>query len=261
MQTERGALFQAIQPDERHAVGGSPRKALRLRTPFRSADPPHELVLRLLHPFRSALLVIAALSAATVAPAQVRPGLTSEPLLSGINELPTLIVPAVITEYPTTPDILAPIDTPAVEATPEAPARVTGDLASMVAQLRSINAGSRELECLAGAIYFESKSESLQGQLAVGHVIANRAASGRFPSSYCGVVYQRSQFSFVRGKSMPPIARSGKQWKNAVAIAQIVDRKLAATPVSKALFFHATRVSPGWRLTRIATLGNHVFYR
>ena len=215
----------------------------------------------MLHPIRSALLVIAALSAATVAPAQVRPASANEPLLSGMNELPTMVVPAVLSiELPTTPDVLAPIDEPAVE-NDSPPARVSGDLAAMVSQLRATNAGSRELECLAGAIYFESKSESLKGQLAVGHVIANRAASGRFPSSYCGVVYQRSQFSFVRGHSMPPIARSGMQWKNAVAIARIVDQKLAATPVSKALFFHARRVSPGWRLTRVATLGNHVFYR
>ena len=60
---------------------------------------------------------------------------------------------------------------------------------------------------------------------------------------------------------MPPIARSGRQWKNAVAIAKIVDQEMHPTPVSKALFFHARRVSPGWRLTRVATLGNHVFYR
>jgi len=79
-------------------------------------------------------------------------------------------------------------------------------MADTVASLRSSDPGSRELECLAGAIYFESKSESLQGQLAVGHVIANRAHSGRFPSSYCGVVFQRSQFSFVRGRSLPPIS-------------------------------------------------------
>ena len=174
------------------------------------------------------------------------------------------VVPAMLSTpelpAPAAPDALAPVDetntetdTPAVSA--------TGDLASMVAQLRSSDPGSTELECLAGAIYFESKSESLKGQLAVGHVIANRAASGRFPPSYCGVVYQRSQFSFVRGKKMPPIARSGMQWKNAVAIARIVDEKLAPTPVSKALFFHARRVSPGWRLKRVATLGNHVFYR
>jgi spore germination cell wall hydrolase CwlJ-like protein len=220
----------------------------------------------MLHPFRSALLVFAALSAATVAPAQVRPASVSEPLLSGTNELPTLVVPAVLNNpelpAPTSPDTLAPVDEPAVSDTQdESTVRPSGDLASMVSQMRSSDAGSRELECLAGAIYFESKSESLKGQLAVGHVIANRAASGRFPSSYCGVVYQRSQFSFVRGHSMPPIARSGTQWKNAVAIARIVDQKLVPTPVSKALFFHARRVSPGWRLTRVATLGNHVFYR
>ena len=215
----------------------------------------------MLHPFRSALLVIAALSAATIAPAQVLPVSAGVPL-SEMNAISTLVVPAIVTEVPivSTPDALAPLDETLV-AGDDAPARVTGDLASMVAQLRSTQAGSRELECLAGAIYFESKSESLKGQLAVGHVIANRAASGRFPSSYCGVVYQRSQFSFVRGKSMPLIARSHMQWKNAVAIARIVDRKLAPTPVSKALFFHARRVSPGWRLTRVATLGNHVFYR
>ena len=215
----------------------------------------------MLHPFRSAFLVFAALSASTVAPAQVRPAAQGEPLLSGMNQMPVAVAPAVHqTPEPTAaaPDALAPVDE--TETATPAP-RPTGDLASLVAAMRSTDAGSRELECLAGAIYFESKSESLKGQLAVGHVIANRAASGRFPSSYCGVVYQRSQFSFVRGKSMPPIARSGMQWKNAVAIAKIVDQKLAPTPVSKALFFHARRVSPGWRLTRVATLGNHVFYR
>lgn len=218
----------------------------------------------MLHPFRSALFVIAALSAATVAPAQVRPASASEPLLSGMNQMPARIIPAALQtpELPVglTPDVLAPADQP--ETATDAPApRASGDLATMVAAMRSSDAGSRELECLAGAIYFESKSEPLKGQLAVGHVIANRAASGRFPSSYCGVVYQRSQFSFVRGHSMPPIARSGLQWKNAVAIARIVDEKLAPTPVSTALFFHARRVSPGWHLTRVATLGNHVFYR
>jgi spore germination cell wall hydrolase CwlJ-like protein len=48
---------------------------------------------------------------------------------------------------------------------------------------------------------------------------------------------------------------------DAVAIAKIVDQQLYASPVGKALFFHARRVSPGWRLTRVGTLGNHVFYR
>ncbi len=220
----------------------------------------------MVHPFRSALLVIAALSAATVAPAQVRPASGNEPLLSGMNQMPSLVVPAVLAtpELPdvVTPDVIAPVDDQAPTEDRIAPtAHLPHDLAAMVSELRASEPGSRELECLAGAIYFESKSEPLKGQLAVGHVIANRAASGRFPSSYCGVVFQRSQFSFVRGHSMPSISRSGMQWKNAVAIARIVDEKLAPTPVAKALFFHARRVSPGWHLTRVATLGNHVFYR
>ena len=137
----------------------------------------------------------------------------------------------------------------------------TGDLAAKVAALRGSDPGSRELECLAVGIYFESKSESLAGQLAVGHVIADRAKSGRFASTYCGVLFQRSQFSFVRGKSYPAPARAGRQWHNAVAVAKIVDQKLHSSPVPNALFFHAKRVSPRWRLSRIGSVGNHIFYR
>ena len=120
---------------------------------------------------------------------------------------------------------------------------------------------SNELRCLAGAIYFEAKSESLPGQLAVGRVVVNRAKSGRFPSSYCGVVYQPSQFSFVRGRSMPSINTGSQDWKEAVAIAQIAHSNTWKSPAEGALFFHATRVSPGWRLTRMARVDNHVFYR
>ena len=97
--------------------------------------------------------------------------------------------------------------------------------------------------------------------LAVGHVIANRAESGRFPSSYCGVLFQRSQFSFIHGRSLPSVPRASQDWLDAVAIAKIVDQELHPSPVGKALFFHARRVSPGWRLTRVGALGNHIFYR
>ena len=56
--------------------------------------------------------------------------------------------------------------------------------------------------------------------------------------------------------------RSSRQWQTAVAIAKIAQRELAESKVSDALFFHARRVSPGWkRLKRVATVGNHVFYR
>ncbi|WP_344708642.1 cell wall hydrolase [Sphingomonas humi] len=135
-------------------------------------------------------------------------------------------------------------------------------LSETVARLRRSDAGSRELECLAAGVYFESKSEPLAGQLAVGQVIDNRTESrGRFPSSYCGVLTQRGQFSFVRGGRWPSVNKSSLQWKNAVAIARIVAGEIKESNVGKALFFHARRVSPGWRLTRVASVGNHVFYR
>lgn len=118
-----------------------------------------------------------------------------------------------------------------------------------------------EQQCLAGAVYFESKSESLAGQLAVARVVINRAKSGRFPSSLCGVVYQPSQFSFVRGRSMPYINKAGQQWKNAVAITQIAMDNSWKSNVEGALFFHAKYVSPGWKLRRMASVDNHIFYR
>lgn len=152
------------------------------------------------------------------------------------------------------PDAQAPAQAPSLKA--------NSDLGTMVAQLRGSDAGSRELECLATGIYFESKSEPLAGQLAVGKVIANRAQSGgRFPSTYCGVLFQRGQFSFVHGHALPSIPRSNRQWRTAVAIARIVDQGLEDSAVGNALFFHARYVSPAWRLKRVAAIGNHIFYR
>lgn len=215
---------------------------------------------------RSALLILAAASASSVAPAQVGPVSSSEPLIPVTTaSMPKIVVPEPTSELTYTPDVEVPADTNIdadAEVTASQVLKPTGDLPSLVAQLRGSDPGSRELECLAVGIYFESKSEPLSGQLAVGEVIANRANSnGRFPSTYCGVLFQRGQFSFVRGGRWPAVNKGGLQWKNAVAIARIVDQELHDSPVPRALFFHARRVSPGWKLTRVGTVGNHVFYR
>ena len=215
---------------------------------------------------RSALLILAAASASSVAPAQVGPVSSPEPLIPVTTaSLPKIVVPEPTSELTYTPDVEIPADTN-IDADAEVTAsqllKPTGDLSSLVAQLRGSDPGSRELECLAVGIYFESKSEPLSGQLAVGEVIANRANSnGRFPSTYCGVLFQRGQFSFIRGKSLPSVPRASKQWHTAVAIAKIVDQDLKDSAVGNALFFHAKHVSPRWRLKRVASVGNHVFYR
>lgn len=161
---------------------------------------------------------------------------------------------------------LKPADTSAAEeqAPAEAPSPTAIDadsLAELVADQPRSAELSRELNCLAGAIYFEAKSETLEGQLAVGRVIVARSKSGRFPGSYCGVVFQRSQFSFIRGASMPAINHGSRDWQEAAAIAQIAHSGSWRSPVEGALFFHAARVSPNWRLTRMKRVDNHVFYR
>ena len=215
--------------------------------------------------FRSALLIFAAATASSVAPAQVGPT-SSEPMIPATNaSLPTIIVPEPIDTPTYTPETDVPADATTDDNAADLPpvaVKPTGDLSSLVAQLRGTDPGSRELECLAVGIYFESKSEPLAGQLAVGEVIANRANSrGRFPGTYCGVLFQRGQFSFVRGHSWPAVNKSGRQWQNAVAIAKIVDQDLKDSAVGNALFFHAKHVSPRWRLKRVASVGNHIFYR
>jgi spore germination cell wall hydrolase CwlJ-like protein len=141
-----------------------------------------------------------------------------------------------------------------------ADARRGRSLAQLVADYSASETPDAESECLARAVYFESKGEPLAGQLSVAEVIINRSRSGRFPSTICGVVRQPSQFSFVRRGYIPQPPANG-QWRTAVAIARIAMADLADGGAPRALFFHARHVRPGWRLTRVATVGNHVFYR
>src|SRR5580765_4874723 len=151
---------------------------------------------------RSALLFCAALGVISFAPAQAEPN-DAPPSPVTVASLPELPVPDLLDpdgepqlSGPSSQDSVAP----AVNVPQAVAPRTSGDLATLVAEFRGTDPGGRELECLATGVYFEAKSEPLAGQLAVGKVIANRTGShGRFPSSYCGVLFQRGQFSFVHG--------------------------------------------------------------
>jgi spore germination cell wall hydrolase CwlJ-like protein len=136
-------------------------------------------------------------------------------------------------------------------------------LSQLVASMPRDTGLDEQLECLAGAIYFEARGEPLAGQLAVAEVVINRAASGRFPASYCGVVTQKSQFSFVKHGRIPVAPTSSALYQRARAIAQIAHRDLWSSQAKDALYFHARHVSPGWsgRRQAAARISNHVFYR
>lgn len=149
-----------------------------------------------------------------------------------------------------------------VEGPVEADVEVVGrPLAELVARHAAGTTGDTESECLARAVYWESRGEPLSGQLAVAEVVINRARSGRFAPTLCGVVRQPYQFSFVRRGYIPQPPSASRDWHTAVAIARIATDRLAEGGAPQALFFHARRINPRWRLTRVATVGNHVFYR
>nr|WP_314442859.1 cell wall hydrolase [uncultured Sphingomonas sp.] len=120
-------------------------------------------------------------------------------------------------------------------------------------------------ECIAIAVYHEARGEPLDGQLAVAEVIMNRAASGRYPASWCAVVKQPWQFSFVNPRSgrMPGVNKSSASWAYAQAITRIAVGQFADALPGDVLWYHADYVAPSWgrRLAKVEKIGAHIFYR
>lgn len=147
---------------------------------------------------------------------------------------------------------------------------VENDYQPLAKRLDHANA---ERDCLAQAIYHEARGESEAGQLAVANVIVNRARSGKFPSTLCGVIYQnadkgryRCQFTFAcDGRTDAPGER--RAWARSAEMAQNVYAEFAlgetvgAVPGS-ALYYHTTNVRPSWANTysAVAKIGSHIFY-
>lgn len=150
-----------------------------------------------------------------------------------------------------------PVETPAPTVTE------AGSLAELVAMIDTAAPLDAQMHCLAGAVYFEARGEPLAGQLAVAQVIINRTEDGRFPQSYCAVVAQPGQFSFMRGRQMPRVRDTSPAWKRAVAVARIAHDGMWESEAGKAVFFHARYVRPSWSRskTRLAQIDTHIFYR
>jgi spore germination cell wall hydrolase CwlJ-like protein len=122
--------------------------------------------------------------------------------------------------------------------------------------------------CLAQAVYFEARSESVLGQLAVATVILNRAKAENYPSSICGVVYQGAshlnacQFSFACDEQSN-LPQNDRAWETALAVtAMALSDDKPVGSVAAATFYHADYVTPYWSksMNRLAKIGRHIFY-
>jgi spore germination cell wall hydrolase CwlJ-like protein len=123
-----------------------------------------------------------------------------------------------------------------------------------------------EFDCLAKTIYFEAGNQSYYGKIAVGSVVMNRVNDDRYPDTICGVITQHRQFSWYSdGKSDVPF--DGPAWENSIKAAKEVlcgcDKASGLFDDASVQYYHADYVSPSWakKMTRVAKIDNHIFYR
>ena len=127
---------------------------------------------------------------------------------------------------------------------------------------------SRALDCLTAAVYYEARSEPIEGQEAVAQVVLNRVRNPAFPNSVCGTVYEGSsretgcQFTFTCDGSLLA-RREPAAWERARRVAAAALGGFVYAPVGNATFYHTTAILPWWApsLNRVATIGAHIFYR
>jgi len=142
---------------------------------------------------------------------------------------------------------------------------VSQEIKDLVVEQQVSENFNKELACLTKNIYYEAAQESYEGKLAVAQVTLNRANDPNFPSTICGVVYQRTlgtcQFSWTCLKNL------AIQNKYAWEESEMVARKALTEPVlhdiiakNNVLYYHAVYVNPGWKGRVVTKIGNHVFY-
>ncbi|WP_024513713.1 cell wall hydrolase [Bradyrhizobium sp. Tv2a-2] len=128
---------------------------------------------------------------------------------------------------------------------------------------------SKAEKCLAEAIYFEARGEAVRGQIAVAQVVMNRAFSGYYPTTVCGVVFQSKyrhtvcQFTFAC-EANTDIIREPDMWERAKKIANaMLDGLIWLPEVGKSTHYHAYYVRPSWvaEMKRTYKFGVHTFYR
>ena len=128
----------------------------------------------------------------------------------------------------------------------------------------------KDIECLAQNIYHEAGNEPVEGKVAVAQVVINRVKDSRYPKSICNVIKQRNlvkgkvicQFSW-QCESKKPIPVHSRNYKQSEHVAKsILNGNMKNPLLTKALYFHDASINPRWKkVTKIAQIGNNVFYR
>ena len=138
-------------------------------------------------------------------------------------------------------------------------------------QAAAVQSRDADLKCLAENVYHEARGEPLAGQYAVAEVTMNRVESSLFPKSVCEVVHEK-RWDRVRRRyvgafswtELAPLRRPrGAAWQRALEVATAVYDGAHSPRVPNALYYHADYIEPNWANAnrRVATIGNHVFYR
>lgn len=123
---------------------------------------------------------------------------------------------------------------------------------------------SKNVECLARNIYFESRGESELGQMAVALVTLNRTVSDKFPRSVCSVVYQKKQFSWVSMKlkitDMESYHRAREIAEQMYEAFHLDDIPDSLRHVKHALYFDGLGGVNAKQAQKKHKIGKHVFY-
>ena len=147
--------------------------------------------------------------------------------------------------------------------------KVTGNLNDLkVLDSLPMANGNSEWRCLSEALYFESRGEPVEGQIAVAEVILNRVDSKKFPNSVCRVVGQtrgklhKCQFSY-NCDGLLEVFPDKIAYQRVSKIARLMLDGSARDFTKGATFYHSKKVDPFWRtsVARTTNIGSHIFYR
>lgn len=128
--------------------------------------------------------------------------------------------------------------------------------------------GDENFACLAEALYFEARGETVKGQFAVAEVIMNRVKSAQFPNSLCSVINQgtgrkyQCQFTYTCD-GREEVIREQAAYSRVSKVAKLVIDGAAPGLTEGATYYHTTAVRPRWSrsFTKTTRIGVHLFYR